>query len=135
MATNNSKNRPSNYVILTLCAIADGEQKVSGTAKSWAKVRAFLSQGKDKDTGEYKPSMFFDVMAFSKDAEPNAPVSAIAQIARKDHFTVKGNLAMEEWTGKEDGVKHQTFMVYASSVEPFSFEKESASEELEGEPA
>ncbi len=136
MATNNSnKNRPSNYVILTLQAVNDGESKFAESGKPWAKVRAFLSQGKDKSTNEYKPSIFFDVLAFSKDESMNAPVSALAQITKKDRFTVKGNLAMEEWTDK-DGVKHQKLELFASSVEPFSFEEEGKTvDELEGEPA
>jgi single-stranded DNA-binding protein len=139
MAANNSnKNRPSNYVILTLRAVTDGESKFAQSGKPWAKVRAFLSQGKDKDTGEYKPSVFFDVLAFSKDERMSDPCAAISQIAKKDMLTVKGNLAMEEWTGKEDGVKHQQLTIFASSVEPFVFADNAQTETedvLEGEPA
>ncbi len=78
MATknNSNKNRPSNYVILTLQAVNDGESKFAESGKPWAKVRAFLSQGKDKNTSGYKPSIFFDVMAFSKNEDMSTPVSA-----------------------------------------------------------
>jgi hypothetical protein len=98
MATNsNFKNRPSNYVILTLMAIAAGEMKVSQAGHPFSFTRAFLSQGKDKSTGEYKPSLFFDVKAFSKDDSIPALVQSIADVQNKDRFTVKGRMGMEEW--------------------------------------
>ena len=139
MATNN-KNRPSNYVILTLQAIAEGEMKYSQSGKPWAVVRAFLSQGKDKQTGEYKPSIFFDVKAFSKDDEPSQVVSAIQALGNKERFTVKGRLAMREWTGSDE-VKRQVMEIFANNIEEFHFENEGAApadelvDELENEPA
>ena len=105
-ANSNFKNRPSNYVILTLMAISAGEMKVSQAGHPFAFTRAFLSQGKDKTTGEYKPSLFFDVKAFSKDDSVTALVQSIADVQNKDRFTVKGRMGMEEWDG-QDGVKHQ----------------------------
>lgn len=140
MATKNTKsnsNRPSNYAILTLMAIADGEMKYSAAGKPFSFVRAFLSQGKDKQTEEYKPSIFFDVKAFSKDEDVSALVQNLADIQNKDRFTVKGRLGMDEWTG-EDGVKRQKLVIFAKSIEPFVFEKKDEAEsedELEGEPA
>ncbi|MCC6597011.1 MAG: single-stranded DNA-binding protein [Rhodanobacteraceae bacterium] len=140
MATKNTKsnsNRPSNYVILTLMAIADGEMKYSAVGKPFSFVRAFLSQGKDKQTEGYKPSIFFDVKAFCKDEDVSALVQNVADIQNKDRFTVKGRLGMDEWTG-EDGVKRQKLAIFAKSIEPFVFEKEDEAEsedELEGEPA
>ena len=137
MATNsNFKNRPSNYVILTLMAIAAGEMKVSQAGHPFAFVRAFLSQGKDKTTGEYKPSIFFDVKAFSKDDSVTALVQSIADVQNKDRFTVKGRMGMEEWDG-QDGVKHQKLVIFALSIEPFTFDENAAvpEDELEGEPA
>ena len=141
MATNNpatkgrdNKNRPSNYVILTLQAIAEGEMKYSQSGKPWAVVRAFLSQGKDKQTGEYKPSIFFDVKAFSKDDEPSQVVSAIQALVNKERFTVKGRLAMREW-------KRQVMEIFANNIEEFHFENEEVApadelvDELENEPA
>jgi len=130
MATKNSnngskngttRNRPSNYVILTLHAIADGETRFTNSGKVMAKVRAFLSQGKEKDSDEYKPSIFFDVMAVSKDENHTALTAAIAELKNKALFTVKGRLAMDEWTGKDD-VKRQQLLIFAASIEPFSFE-------------
>ena len=137
MATNsNFKNRPSNYDILTLMAIYAGEMKVSQAGHPFAFVRAFLSQGKDKASGEYKPSLFFDVKAFSKDDNVTVLVQNIADVQNKDRFTVKGRMGMEEWTG-QDGVKHQKMVIFALSIEPFTFDENVAvpEDELEGEPA
>ena len=136
MATKNNKsNRPSNYVIFTLMAIADGEMKFSAAGKPYSFVRAFLSQGKDKQTEEYKPSIFFDVKAFSKDEEVSAIVQNVADVQNKARFTVKGRIGMDEWTG-DDGVKRQKLVIFAKSIEPYSFDAiEEMEEELEGEPA
>ena len=135
-ANQNFKNRPSNYVILTLMAISAGEMKVSQAGHPFSFVRAFLSQGKDKASGEYKPSLFFDVKAFSKDDSIPALVQSIADVQNKERFTVKGRLGMEEWTG-QDGEKHQKMVVFALTIEPFVFDENAAApeEELEGEPA
>jgi len=136
MATKNNKsNRPSNYVIFTLMAITDGEMKFSAAGKPYSFVRAFLSQGKDKQTEEYKPSIFFDVKAFSKDEEVSAIVQNVADVQNKARFTVKGRIGMDEWTG-DDGVKRQKLVIFAKSIEPYSFDAvEETEEELEGEPA
>ncbi len=137
MATQN-KNRPSNYVILTLQAIADAETKYGQSGKAWSHVRAFLSQGKNED-GSYKPSLFFEVKAFTKKddkAEMSKEVEALGAITNRDRFTAKGRLGLTEWDGN-DGAKRQQLVLVASSIEPFSFEGEVESEveELEGEPA
>ena len=140
MATN-QKNRPSNFVILTLKAIAAGQMQVgTNSGNPFSFVRAFLSQGKVKGTNEYKPSMFFDVKAFSQDENVSEVVQALADIQDKEYFTVKGRLGMEQWIG-EDGMKRQKLIIMANSIAPFSFESdkgESTDEgvtELEGEPA
>jgi len=144
MTTNNSKSKqsPSNFVIFTLQAINDGEMKVSASGKPYSFVRAFLSQGKDKKTAEYKPSIFFDVKTFSESDEISPIVQAVADLAKKERFTVKGRLGLEEWTGKNEE-KRQKLVIFAKSIEPFSFdgggstadEDNMDEEELEGEPA
>jgi hypothetical protein len=139
MATKNNKNqsnRPSNYVIFTLMAVAAGEVKYSKAGKPFATVRAFLSQGKDKQTEEYKPSVFFDVKGFSDTEDITALVQSLGEIANKDRFTVKGRMGLEEWIGKDE-VKRQQLVIFAKSIEPFNFEVEETvdEEELEGEPA
>ncbi len=140
MATN-QKNRPSNFVILTLKAIVAGQMQVgTNSGNPFSFVRAFLSQGKVKGTDEYKPSMFFDVKAFSQDENVSEVVQALADIQDKEYFTVKGRLGMEQWIG-EDGMKRQKLIIMANSIVPFSFESDSGGSadegvaELEGEPA
>jgi hypothetical protein len=140
MATN-QKNRPSNFVILTLKAIVAGQMQVgTNSGNPFSFVRAFLSQGKVKGTDEYKPSIFFDVKAFSQDENVSEVVQALADIQDKEYFTVKGRLGMEQWTG-DDGTKRQKFIITANSIAPFSFESngeevaDGDATELEGEPA
>ena len=137
MAAQN-KNRPSNYVILTLQAIADSETQFGPSGKAWSHVRAFLSQGKNEDDS-YKPSIFFEVKAFTKKdakADMSPVVKALGAVTDRSRFTVKGRLAMTEWNGS-DGAKHQQLVIVTNSVDPFSFdgETDSETEELEGEPA
>ena len=132
-----NKNLPSNYVIFTLHAVADGETRYTNGGSVVSNVRAFLSQGKEKNSDEYKPSIWFDVTAFSKDENHTGATKAIANAQKGDLFTVKGRLAMREWTGN-DGVTHQQYQIIANSIEPFSFENggnETQNEELEEEPA
>jgi len=137
MATNH-KNRPSNFVVLTLKALTAGQMQVGqNSGKPFSFVRAFLSQGKVKGTDEYKPSIFFDVKAFSQDEDVSEAVQAVADIQDKEYFTVKGRLGMEQWTD-DDGTKHQKSVIFVTSIEPFSFESNGDKEEqveLEGEPA
>lgn len=126
------KNRPSNFVILTLQAVKDGEAKYAASGTPWASVRAFLSQGKDKDTGEYRPSIFFTVKAFGDDGGTTGAVDAIGALSAKDRFTVKGRLGLEQWQNGE-GETRESLVIFASEIQPFVFEK--GDEELEGEPA
>ena len=66
-----------------------------------------------------------------------ALVQSVGDFVKKDRFTVKGNLAMEEWIGKDE-VKHQQLVIFAKFIEPFSFDKTEETvdeEELAGEPA
>ena len=131
-----TRNRPSNYVIFTLHAVADGETRYTNGGSVVSNVRAFLSQGKEKDSDEYKPSIWFDVTAFSKDENHTGITEAIANAKKGELFTVKGRLVMREWTGN-DGATHQQYQIIANSIEPFSFEdgeKENEEDEL-GEPA
>jgi single-stranded DNA-binding protein len=133
MATtkSNGKSKRSNYVILTLQATTDGEVKISAAGKPWGSLRAFFSQGKDDKSGEFRPSMWFTVKAFGKTDEIEGAVAALQNVATGAKFTVKGRLGMEEWQDK-DGNTRQSWIVTASSIEPFV---EASDAELEGEPA
>lgn len=131
MANKSNSKRPSNWVVLTLQAAKDGEGRYSSGGRPWASVRAFLSQGKDKDTGEYRPSLFFSVKAFGEEGEePQGLVNAIQNLRKGDRFTVKGRLGLEQWTDDE-GEDRQSLVIFATDIQPFSLEEE----ELEGEPA
>jgi hypothetical protein len=132
----NGKTKRQNFVSITLQAAGEGDVKYAASGKPWGKLRAF-SQGKDKQSGEFLPSIWFTVKAFSKDedAEPAGTVAALQNLAKGDKFTVKGRLSLEEWEGN-DGVKHQNTVISASSIEPFVTEAEAEGEQtLEGEPA
>lgn len=130
MSTNKNSD-VKNWVVLTLRAAADGEARYATNGRVWASVRAFLSQGKDKSTGEYRPSLFFTVKAFGEDGEdePKGAVAAIQNLEKGDRFTAKGRLGLEQWTA-DDGKERQTLVIFASDIE--AAEEEAA--ELEGEP-
>lgn len=131
----NPKNRPSNYVIATLQAVADGEMKYAASGNPWASLRAFISQGKDKASGEYKPSIWVTVKAFSPDENPAPAVTALQQAAKGARFTVKGRLGLEQWQTGE-GETRQTLVIFAKSVEEFHFDSEAEPvDALEDEPA
>ena len=124
MATNNKKNRPSNYFIATVrgyrAADDDGGVKFSASGHPIAKCRASLSMGKD-DEGNYKPSMWLELVGFTPEGDtPNEVTEAVGEIKNGDYVTVKGRLTMEEWTG-DDGVTRQSFTVWVKEIEDFDF--------------
>ena len=135
MATNNQSNgkaKRQNFVSMTLQAGAEAEVKYAASGKPWGKVRAFFSQGKDQN-GEFRPSMWFTVKAFSKTDQIEGAVASLQSLSKGDKFTAKGKLELEEWEGN-DGAKHQAYVISFASIEPFVSEPES-DETLEGEPA
>ena len=135
MATNdnNGKARRQNFVSLTLQAAGEGDVKYAQSGKPWGKIRGFFSQGKNQN-GEFRPSMWFTVKAFSKTEELEGPVAALQNLAKGDKFTAKGKLELEEWEGN-DGVKHQSYVINFASIEPFAEAEQPGEEELQGEPA
>ena len=113
-----AKSKRHNFVNLTLQVGKDGEGKYSQNGKPFASCRAFYSQGKDKSTDEYLPSIWFKVTAFGKDGEEiqtNPAVLAVSNAVKGDKIEVKGRLGLEEWTNKE-GEKQSTLVIYASEV-------------------
>lgn len=138
MATNNQSNgkaKRQNFVSMTLQAAGEGEVKYAASGKPWGKIRGFFSQGKNNQSGEFRPSMWFTVKAFSKTEQLEGAVAAMQNIAKGDKFTAKGKLELEEWEGS-DGAKHQSYVITFASIEPFVVEAEQpADETLEGEPA
>ena len=121
--------QPSDFAMLTLKAIKDGgEMDFTPSGKARGKVSAMLSMGRDA-AGEYKPPLFLDVVHVAKDDNATPVIEALSQLQKGDFFTVKGGFKMDEWEGK-DGLKRQSFSVWANSIESFQWE----GRELQGEP-
>ena len=136
MPTKNT-NRPSNYYIVTARAFRK-EGEVTGvqltkSGQPIAKCRASISMGKDRDTNEYKPSMWIELVGYTaKGDTPNEVTEAVGALQTGDYVTVKGRLAMEEWTG-DDGVTRQSHTLWVNAIEPFSFDNDAQNEEDEDE--
>jgi single-stranded DNA-binding protein len=132
MPTNNT-NRPSNYFIVTARAFRkegeDGGVQLTKNGQPIAKCRASVSMGKDRDTNEYKPSMWIELVGYTaKGDDANAVTEAVGELQTGEYVTVKGRLAMEEWTG-DDGVTRQSFTLWVNAIEPFSFDNDAQDEE------
>lgn len=135
MATEQKSDKPANYVILTVQAAADGEFRLTAAGKPMASLRAFKGQGKDRESGAYKPSLWFTVKSVDKQPgdAPKGAGAVLANARKGERLTVKGQLALEEWTGRDEAV-HQTLVIWAVSAEPFQPEGEEAVEDLDDEP-
>ena len=136
MATKSNTNRPSNYFIVTARAFRkegeDGGVQLTKNGQPIAKCRASVSMGKDQATGDYKPSMWLELVGYTaKGDDANEVTEAVGELQTGDYVTVKGRLAMEEWTG-DDGVTRQSFTLWVNAIEPFSFDNDAQDKE-EGE--
>jgi hypothetical protein len=136
MPTNTKKNRPSNYFIVTARAFRkdgeDGGVKLTKNGQPIAKCRASISMGKDKE-GKYNPSMWVELVGFTREGDdPDEITEAVGALETGDYVTVKGRLALEEWTGDDD-VTRQSFTIWVQSIEPFSFDDEPQEDEGEDE--
>jgi single-stranded DNA-binding protein len=115
-----ANNKRHNFINLTLQVGKAGEGKYAKSGKPFASVRAFYSQGKDKNSDEFLPSIWFAVKAFGKDGEEidtNPAVSAVANATKGDKIEVKGRLGLEEWTNN-DGEKQSSLVIFATEVKP-----------------
>ncbi len=113
-----NKNGRHNFINLTLQAGKDGEGKYGSSGVPFATCRAFYSQGKDKSSDEYLPSIWVTVKAFGekgKDIDEVPPVLALANLAKGEKFDVKGRLGLEEWTNSEDE-KQSNLVIFATEV-------------------
>lgn len=136
MATKSNKNRPSNYFIVTARAFRkdgeDGGVQLTKNGQPIAKCRASVSMGKDQ-SGEYRPSMWLELVGYTpKGDDANEVTEAVGELQTGNYVTVKGRLAMEEWTG-DDGVTRQSFTLWVNAIEPFSFDNDAPSEKEEEE--
>lgn len=126
MPTNNNKNRPSNYFIVTARAFRkegeDGGVQLTKNGQPIAKCRASVSMGKDRETDQYKPSMWLELVGYTAEGDDaNAITEAVGALQTGEYVTVKGRLAMEEWTGDDD-VARQSYTLWVNAIEPFSFD-------------
>ncbi|NCP87790.1 MAG: hypothetical protein CO094_05690 [Anaerolineae bacterium CG_4_9_14_3_um_filter_57_17] len=133
MSTNTASAtvRRENALKIQLQAASDGEMKYGSAGKPWASVRGFFSQGKDKASGEFLPSIWFTVKAFSPNTEPGAEVVALDAIKKGDKFVAYGHIGLDEWTDKNENVR-QSMTLYAYKVERIN-DDAPAPTELEGE--
>lgn len=89
-----------NYASLTLRVGKDPDSRFTEGGKLWSKVRAALGMGKDRTTGEYKPSLWLTVKGFtSKEGDESLP-NALANLGKGDLATIAGHLAYELYQGK-----------------------------------
>jgi hypothetical protein len=89
-----------NYASLTLRVGQDPDSRYTEGGKMWSKVRAALGMGKDKSTGEYKPSLWMTVKGFtSKEGDEALPL-ALGSLHKGDLATIAGHLAYELYKGK-----------------------------------
>lgn len=98
----------------TVCAGAQGVATVRiNTMPDGKKVANFnisVSNGKDKKTGEWKPSLFFSVSCFGFAAEDAERLEA------KDKVYVEGYMSQQDtWTDRQ-GVARTTLKLTASAV-------------------
>ncbi len=113
-----ARNHRRNFINLTLQVGKDGEGKYSSKGLPLASCRAFYSQGKDKSTDEYLPSIWFKVVTFGKEGQEihSSPlVGCLSQTVKGDKLEVTGRLGLEEWTGS-DGEKRSSLVIYASDL-------------------
>jgi single-stranded DNA-binding protein len=120
MTTNSKSNRPFNFVVFTLGIIRDGGElsdTLTGTGKAFATARGYNYTGKRKEE-QTKPSMFFDVKAFSFDDTVSKLVQQVADLSKGAKVTVKGRLGYRKWVS-QNSVEREKLEVIASSIEAF----------------
>jgi single-strand DNA-binding protein len=108
-----SENEAYNRVQLIGNLGADPEVKYFESGSRVAEIRIAVYNGKDKATGEVKPSMWFTVKAWNDTAD------AIVQDFRKgDRIAItQGQLAQDTWNDRETGKPRTKDYVLAWEVE------------------
>ncbi len=92
--------RLRNFVNLTVKAGKDGEASMGKTTgNAWAQLRAFKGMGK-KLNGEYRPSLWVALKAFTtKEGDETLPY-ALGAIAKGTFVEVSGSLTSEDYNGQ-----------------------------------
>ncbi len=110
-APENGKREFVNHCELTVHIGAQPTMKVTADGRPWATARAFVSMGKDKNSGEYKPSLWLTVKAFTtKDGDDTLP-NALNAFEKGAIVTVAGRLAYEEYTTSEGEVRSSLILI------------------------
>lgn len=91
-------DKPRNFVQLTLRAGKDADCRYTEGGVFWGFIRMALGMGKD-DKGEYKPSLWFTVKAFSREGDETL-VHKLAAITKGSLSTVSGRLSYEVYNDK-----------------------------------
>ncbi len=91
-------------VIIQTLRVQDDAEIRDVAGKQVARVRASKSQGKDK-SGEWKPSIWFDVESWSSNPWSYKDLSALR---KGQYIVVQGRLSMREYDGKEGKVQAYT---------------------------
>jgi single-stranded DNA-binding protein len=120
MAAKNNSNRPFNFVVFTVGIVGDGgalSDTLTGTGKAFATARGYNYTGVRKEE-QTKPSIFFDIKAFSPDDEVNALVQRVADLSKGDKVTVKGRLGYQKWTSSS-GTEKEKLEIIASDMTKF----------------
>ena len=113
--------KPRNFVQLTLRAGQSADCRYTDAGAFWGRIRMALGMGKD-EKGEYKPSLWLTVKAFSRDGDETLP-QKLAAIAKGSLATITGRLTYEVFTGKE-GETRVSAGVIASKISDFEQDAE-----------
>lgn len=107
-------SRPSNFCIFTL-KLNKVDINPTAAGKLMVNARAFLSQGKDEASGNYKPSIWFKLLYAAETAEGDEMTNFFAQVDKGDLVDVKGRLAYEEWQDSS-GNKRSDLVLWVNEV-------------------
>jgi len=91
-------DKPRNFAQLTLRCGVEAECRYTDAGAFWGHSRMALGMGKD-EKGEYKPSLWLTVKAFSRDGDETLP-QKLAAIAKGSLVNVSGRLTYEIYKDK-----------------------------------
>jgi len=118
--------QPRSFAQLTLRAGQEATSRYTDSGVFWAHTRMALGMGKDEKE-EYKPSLWLNVKAFSRDGDQTL-VQKLTAVAKGSLVTVSGRLTYEAYTDK-DGVERVSTGLVVSKISDF----EGGGSQTEGE--
>jgi len=108
--------QPRSFAQLTLRAGQEVTSRYTDSGIFWAHTRMALGMGKDEKE-EYKPSLWLNVKAFSRDGDQTL-VQKLTAVAKGSLVTVSGRLTYEPYTDK-DGVERVSTGLVVSKISDF----------------